>query len=117
QSILDLDDRLGEYDYVLCHGVWSWVPAAVQDKIFAVCARHLAPQGIAYVSYNTYPGWHGKAILRDLLRFHADSATTVRERIAKGRQVLDFLGHIREGPSGRFGKPYWRFLTDEVEPL
>ncbi len=39
-------------------GVYSWVPGSVQDRILAICARHLVPEGIGYVSYNTYPGWH-----------------------------------------------------------
>src|SRR5262245_55529309 len=57
-SILDVDDGYGPFDYVLCHGVYSWVPPAVQDKILDVCAHNLAPQGVGYISYNTYPGWH-----------------------------------------------------------
>jgi methyltransferase-like protein/SAM-dependent methyltransferase len=116
-SILDVDEDFGEYDYILCHGVYSWVPPAVREKILAVAARHLAPQGVAYVSYNTYPGCHGRGILRDLLLFHAGSAPTARERVARGRQVLDFLGRIREGPGGRFGGSYWKVLMAEVEPL
>src|SRR5262245_13821082 len=32
-SILDLDDSLGQFDYITCHGVYSWVPKAVQDHI------------------------------------------------------------------------------------
>src|SRR5437868_15404402 len=55
-SILDVDDRFGTFDYIICHGVYSWVPEAVQDKILEVCARHLAPEGIGFVSYNTFPG-------------------------------------------------------------
>jgi methyltransferase-like protein len=116
-SILDVDEDFGEYDYVLCHGVYSWVPPAVGEKILAVAARHLAPQGVAYVSYNTYPGCHGRGILRDLLLFHAGPAATARERVARGRQVLDFLGRIREGPGGRFGGNHWKVLMAEVEPL
>src|SRR4051794_40335792 len=45
-SILDVDDGLGRFDYVICHGVFSWVPPAVQDKILDVCVRNLAPQGV-----------------------------------------------------------------------
>ncbi len=57
-SILDVDDSFGPFDYIVCHGVYSWVPGSVQDRILAICARHLVPEGIGYVSYNTYPGWH-----------------------------------------------------------
>ena len=57
-SILDVDDSFGPFDYIVCHGVYSWVPENVQDRILAICARNLVPEGIGYVSYNTYPGWH-----------------------------------------------------------
>ena len=39
------------------HGIWSWVPDIVKDKILSICNRNLSDHGIAYVSYNTYPGW------------------------------------------------------------
>ena len=70
-SILDVDASLGKFDFIICHGVYSWVPAKVQEKILAVCRANLAPSGIAYVSYNTYPGWHFRHMLRDLVRIHA----------------------------------------------
>src|SRR6516165_7913322 len=57
-SILDVDSDFGRFDYIICHGVYSWVPAAVQEKILEICAQNLAPSGIAYISYNCYPGWH-----------------------------------------------------------
>ncbi|MFN2536517.1 MAG: methyltransferase domain-containing protein, partial [Mycobacteriales bacterium] len=56
-SITDVDDSDGQFDYVICHGVYSWVPPEVQDKILDICARNLAAGGVAVVSYNTYPGW------------------------------------------------------------
>src|SRR5262249_2639278 len=116
-SILDVDDGFGEFDYVVCHGVYSWVPEPVQDKILAIGARHLAPHGVAYVSSNTYPGWHGRGLLRDLLRFHAGTDGPGPQRVARARQVFEFLRRIREGPGGNFGRTFWRFLTEELEGL
>src|SRR5690242_12916038 len=55
-SVLDVGEDLGRFDYIVCHGVYSWVPPAVQSAILDVCARNLDPDGLAYVSYNTYPG-------------------------------------------------------------
>src|SRR5262249_30408638 len=71
RSILDVGADFGQFDYILCHGVYSWVPAPVQDKILEVCAGHLAPNGVAYVSYNTYPGWHIPGAVRAMMRYHA----------------------------------------------
>src|SRR5260370_37085826 len=50
-SIMDVKDDDGPYDYIICHGVYSWVPAEVQDKILTICNRNLGPTGVAYVSY------------------------------------------------------------------
>jgi cyclopropane fatty-acyl-phospholipid synthase-like methyltransferase len=57
-DIAAVDASWGEFDYVICHGVYSWVPPHVQERILAICSEQLAPRGIGYVSYNTYPGWH-----------------------------------------------------------
>ena len=55
-DIMDFPADAGEFDYIIVHGIYSWVPEFVREKILAICAAHLAPQGIAYVSYKTYPG-------------------------------------------------------------
>ena len=52
--------------------MYSWVPPDVQDAILRVCSRNLAPNGIAYVSYNTYPGWHVRMMAREMLVEHDD---------------------------------------------
>src|SRR5438067_313897 len=69
-SILDVDEKLGVFDYVICHGVYSWVPAEVQRKILDICARQLSPDGVALVSYNTYPGWFVRQMVRELMLYH-----------------------------------------------
>src|SRR3954466_10350885 len=66
-DILDIGDDLGEFDYIISHGVYSWVPPRVQNKMLEVCQRHLAPNGVAYISYNTLPGWHIRGVVRDMM--------------------------------------------------
>ncbi|HZD05314.1 MAG TPA: class I SAM-dependent methyltransferase, partial [Longimicrobiales bacterium] len=90
-SILDVGASWGEFDYVVCHGVFSWVSEEVQDKILAIAAERLRPQGIAYVSYNTYPGWHVRGAVRHMMRYHADPFRDVSERIGQARALLEFL--------------------------
>src|SRR3954470_6442485 len=46
------DDLGGPFDYIIAHGLYSWVPAAVRDALLVACGRLLAPDGVAYVSYN-----------------------------------------------------------------
>jgi len=57
RSVTDIDERLGKFDYIIAHDLYSWVPNNVQDAILNVCSRNLTEQGVAYVSYNTLPGW------------------------------------------------------------
>jgi SAM-dependent methyltransferase len=113
RSIADLDDGLGTFDYVVCHGVYSWVPPAVQEEILAACARHLAPQGVAYVSYNTYPGWHLRGMVRDMMLFHARRFTEPAERVAQARAFLDFLTAAVNRPDSPFGS----HLREEADLL
>ena len=56
-SIADVDDSWGAFDYIIAHGVFSYVPPAVQQRMLEICARQLTPHGIAFISYNTLPGW------------------------------------------------------------
>jgi 2-polyprenyl-3-methyl-5-hydroxy-6-metoxy-1,4-benzoquinol methylase len=54
-NVMDMDAGFGQFDYILAHGLYSWVPAVVRDRIMSVCQSHLTPNGIAYISYNVYP--------------------------------------------------------------
>jgi methyltransferase-like protein len=66
-DIRDVPDW-GPFDFVICHGVFSWVPDEVRRRILTISSEQLSPQGIAYVSYNTLPGWHARGMLRAILR-------------------------------------------------
>jgi methyltransferase-like protein/SAM-dependent methyltransferase len=113
QSILDVGDELGQFDYILCHGVFSWVPDKVREKIFEICARNLAPEGVAYVSYNTYPGWHLHAMIRDVMCYHAKHFPDPHTRVRQARALLDFLA--RSVPQEN--NPYGILLKQQVENL
>ncbi len=90
-DIMELGDDIGEFDYILAHGVWSWVPGAVRDQILSLCVRRLAPHGIAYVSYNTLPGWRRRGTLRDLALYAARGAATPGERLASASRFFTGL--------------------------
>ncbi|HEY1036237.1 MAG TPA: class I SAM-dependent methyltransferase [Pseudoxanthomonas sp.] len=91
-DLLDLDaGSLGEFDYIIAHGLYSWVPTQVQDALLGLIGRCLAPEGVAYVSYNTYPGWKTKEIVRDAMLMHGGSRPTVDEQVGYGRSMLNFL--------------------------
>jgi len=65
-SIEDVDSKFGEFDYVICHGVYSWVPSNVQTAILRICRENLSSEGIAFISYNVQPGWRMKQAARDV---------------------------------------------------
>ncbi|MEZ4434220.1 MAG: class I SAM-dependent methyltransferase [bacterium] len=86
-DILELTPEWGQFDYIICHGVFSWVPPDVQQRILDICRVHLAPRGVAYISYNTYPGWHLRGMIRGMLRRHV-TATDPVERVRQARALL-----------------------------
>jgi methyltransferase-like protein/SAM-dependent methyltransferase len=90
-NILDVGQDFGSFDYIVCHGVYSWAPGPVRDKVLEVCAQNLAPRGVAFVSYNTYPGWHMNGAIRDMLCFHARRFARPEDRARQARALLDFL--------------------------
>lgn len=57
------------FDYVVAHGVWSWITPPARRAMLATMARCLAPGGLAYVSFNVLPGWYDRLAARDWLRF------------------------------------------------
>lgn len=84
---------LGEFDYIVCHGVYSWIPEQAQDKLLELCGRCLSPTGVAYVSYNTYPGWKTKEIMRDAMLLHSGDRPAA-EQVAYGRAMVEFLNRL-----------------------
>jgi predicted O-methyltransferase YrrM len=117
QDILSLDrdpvEGLGTFDYILVHGVYSWVPEPVREHILRLCGALLAPHGIAYVSYNVLPGWRSRGMLRDMLLHHCRDAQTPAGRLAKARELLELLGAGLVGD----GRPEAEVLRRELQYL
>lgn len=90
-SITDIDKGFGQFDYIIVHGVFSWVPPVVREAILRVCRENLAPDGIAYVSYNTYPGWKASDVVRDAMILNCHGAQTPQDRLARAKDMLSML--------------------------
>ncbi|MCB0328858.1 MAG: methyltransferase domain-containing protein, partial [Bdellovibrionales bacterium] len=56
-------------DYLICHGVYSWVDEETRRSICRIARECLSPQGLVYLSFDTNPGWHLKGLVRDILQF------------------------------------------------
>jgi SAM-dependent methyltransferase len=107
----------GEFDYILCHGVYSWVPAEVREGILRVCRERLAPDGLALVSYNALPGACVRSEIRNLLRWHVRDLTDSAERLEEARALIRFLGGaLLEGDEIRAGFRAELRVAEEKEP-
>ncbi|MDQ6618173.1 MAG: class I SAM-dependent methyltransferase [Pseudomonadota bacterium] len=112
-DITEFDEGLGEFDYIIAHGVYSWVPAQVRDKLLAVCGRHLAPHGVAYVSYNTLPGWSTRGAVREAMRYPTRHVKDASTRVRQARGVLEFLARHATGDDAE----YVGMLRSEAEEV
>ncbi len=90
-DLMDMDSSFGEYDYIIAHGLYSWVPPQVRERILEICKSHLAPHGVAFISYNAYPGGHLRDTLREMMRFHTRGTVGAREQVQQARELLEFL--------------------------
>ncbi len=115
RSILDVDKSLGRFDYIICHGVYSWVPEEVQSRILEICQSLLTAPGIAYISYNTQPGWRQRGALRDMMQYHVgrQPGSSPAQRIEQARGLLDFLVNATSNTDGS----YARMLREQQELL
>lgn len=112
-DVLDVGEDLGRFDYVICHGVFSWVPARVQSKILEICQRQLAPNGIGYISYNTYPGWHIRGIVRDMMFYRGTQFSDPAAQLAQAKALVQFVAQATKGSD----TPYQRLLQGELKHI
>lgn len=105
KDILTIDESFGKFDYIIVHGIWSWVPDAVKDKIFSICRNNLTEHGIAYISYNVYPGWKRQEQLREIMYFAGRDVLEepLEARTQKGLDALKALAEILENDKGLGG--------------
>ena len=132
-DLMAVDHSWGSFDFIVCHGVYSWVPAAVQDKILTIMRDHLRPDGVGYVSYNVYPGWHLREMVRHMMRYHVRDLVDPGTRVGQAKALLAFLGDNASDVQGPYGASlrkelallqalpddylYHEHLEDENQPL
>ena len=111
QDILDVDTEQARFDYILVHGVYSWVPEPVKEHILWLCGRLLAPQGIVYLSYNTLPGWRQRDMVRDMLLHQCRDAHAPTERLGRARELIERLHRALDGDTRPESEPLRRELA------
>lgn len=99
----------GQFDYIICHGVFSWVPESVRHAIMQIVQDRLSPNGVAYISYNVYPGWKFREVIRDMMMFHAGGLEDMGQRLGQAKAILDYIKNITPETS-----TYGKMLRDEA---
>ncbi len=111
-DIADPGEDLGLFDYVISHGIYSWVPVGVKEAILRTSRENLKPGGVAYVSYNVLPGWRMRGALRDMMLMHTTGIPDMAGKVEQGKALIQFLAE-----SCAEDTPYGKYLQEELELL
>ncbi len=90
-DLRSFDPGRQRFDYIIAHGLFSWVEDAVKQRLLEFCRDHLTPRGIAYVSYNVYPGWFSREPLMQLMQLDAQYVNDPQLAMTVVDSVLGFF--------------------------
>ena len=96
-NLMDVTKDFGMFDYILAHGVYSWVPKDVRNHLLRVCSQNLNPDGVAFISYNTFPAGHLRQACREMIRFHLGSEFQATTNVEQGKAFLKMMVDAVEG--------------------
>jgi hypothetical protein len=80
----------GEYDYIIAHGVYSWVSADVRAALMATIGKKLSANGVAFISYNVFPGCRVRETIRDYLVHVLRDIADPQQRMEAARAALEY---------------------------
>jgi protein-L-isoaspartate O-methyltransferase len=90
-DIVAFAERKEEFDYVICHGVLSWVPEPVQDAVFRLCRTQLSPRGLIVISFNVLPGWRLEQMIRDICFAALDPTADPLRNVSRAMARLEAI--------------------------
>jgi SAM-dependent methyltransferase len=106
----------GDFDYIVAHGFYSWVPGFVRDALFKICQERLAPAGVGYVSYNAMPGCHIRRMLWEMLHFHVKDIPEPQKKIEQAIALMQFLVVGATGNGAELLKHEASRLAERTDP-
>ncbi|WP_417788904.1 methyltransferase regulatory domain-containing protein [Terasakiella pusilla] len=112
-SIVDHNFKRQKFDYIIAHGVYAWVPGNVQQRLLEVCGENLSKNGLAYISYNTLPGWNALKTIRDMMLYHSQNFSDPAQKVLEARNMLKFVSDNMKVQTG----PYKETLDAEIKRL
>ena len=111
-DLIEGGGELGHFDYILAHGLYSWVPEPVRDRLLALCGELLTPDGIAYVSYDALPGGHLRRMTREMMLCGVKEIANAEARAIQARGLLQMVLEARPE-----GDPYRQLLAKQVDSM
>lgn len=113
ENVVELETaELGAFDFIIAHGLYSWVPDFVRDSVLNIYEQCLTPNGIGYISYNAYPGCHIRDMTREMMRFHTKDIVDPLKKVERGKELLRLITDAVESDS-----VYQAMLTLELEQI
>jgi hypothetical protein len=107
QSVLD-----EPFDFILAHGIFSWVPDETRDALFRLCARSLCASGLLYLNYNALPGWNVRGLVRAFLRKRTDPSRGLEAQATEARTLAATLASaLAAAPE----HPYMKLMQREFQ--
>ena len=111
---LEALECLDTFDYVVAHGVYSWVAPRARDHLLAIAHGALTQDGLLYLSYNTKPGGHLRQVVRELMQFATREATDAHEIVARARSAVRLVAGAQQ-PGDVYGAFLDEYLTRVLE--
>lgn len=96
-NIAEFENGADKFDYIIAHGIFSWVPPEVRERLLALCRNSLAPHGIAFISYNAFPGAHLRNMIREMMLYHVRAYESASDRLHQGLAFAKFLADSQDG--------------------
>jgi methyltransferase-like protein len=106
-DLLDVGAELGHFDFIIAHGFYSWVAEPVRNRLMTLCGKLLAPEGVAFISYNALPGGSVRLAIREMMFYRMSGAQNVEQ------QVADAMQYVRWLLSARPESDAYRILLEE----
>lgn len=85
----------GQFHFVVLHGIYSWISETLREAVCKCLDKALISGGLAYVSYNSMPGWISALPLQKLLQRHqVAKGLSPMAAIDQGFEFMNRLGAI-----------------------
>ncbi len=112
-DLCELDtEELGKFDFIIAHGLFSWIPDAVREAVLTIYKECLSKNGVGYLSYNAYPGCHIRDMMNEMMRFHTEDIDDPNEKINESRSIIEFLSDAVPD-----GSVYGETLREELKQI